>query len=281
MNQLKKSTTLTGLILLLSGLSFSLLSQEVTIAYKYSSDKPVSYSSTSEMAQIIDMQGQTMQIDVTSAFGCSVKQAGLQGKDLVLEITVDTLGQSSDSPMGNSGGPIMGIKGKTCKIVVSPYGKAVDLSGAEAIVFNVEGSGESNLSESLHDFFPLLPENPVKPGDTWNTSDSSAMKTAAMDRTLISNIINKLEAIEMVDGVECARITKEGTGTFKMSLQAQGMDLSIKGPFSITSECLVAISDGILMSQSSSMKITGEFNIESMGMTMPVVVIRNDSTVKK
>jgi hypothetical protein len=29
------------------------------------------------------------------------------------------------------------------------------------------------------------------------------------------------------------------------------------------------------------MKITGEFNIESMGMTMPVVVIRNDSTVKK
>jgi len=43
----------------------------------------------------------------------------------------------------------------------------------------------------------------------------------------------------------------------------------------------VAISDGILMSKSSSMKITGEFNIESMGMTMPVVVIRNDSTVKK
>ncbi len=43
----------------------------------------------------------------------------------------------------------------------------------------------------------------------------------------------------------------------------------------------MAIRDGILMSQSSSMKITGEFNLESMGMTMPVVILRNDSTVKK
>lgn len=277
-NQLKKSTSLAGLILLFSSLSFSLLSQEVTIAYKYSADKPVSYLYTSTMVQLMDMQGQTMQTDITAAFGCSIRQAGMQGSDLVLEITADTLGQRTDSPMGGGGGPVSDIKGKNFKIVIAPTGKIVDLSGAEAVVFNIEGSGESNLAQSLYDFFPLLPEKPVKPGDTWNSTDSSTLKTALMTQTILSNTINKLEGIETIDGVECAKIVKEGTGTFSMSLQSQGMDINIKGPFSRTSDCLVSIKEGCLISQSSSMKITGNLNILSMGMEMPITMQIKDAT---
>lgn len=277
-NQLKKSTSLAGLILLFSSLSFSLLSQEVTIAYKYSADKPVSYLYTSTMVQLMDMQGQTMQTDITAAFGCSIRQAGMQGSDLVLEITADTLGQRTDSPMGGGGGPVSDIKGKNFKIVIAPTGKILDLSGAEAVVFNIEGSGESNLAQSLYDFFPLLPEKPVKPGDTWNSTDSSTLKTALMTQTILSNTINKLEGIETIDGVECAKIVKEGTGTFSMSLQSQGMDINIKGPFSRTSDCLVSIKEGCLISQSSSMKITGNLNILSMGMEMPITMQIKDAT---
>lgn len=277
-NQLTKSTCLAGLIILFSGISLSLFSQEVSLAYKYAADKPVSYLYTSTMAQIMDMQGQTMQTDVNSAFGCSVRQAGMQGSDLVLEITADTLGQKTESPMGGGGGPVADIKGKTCKIVISPSGRVVDLSGAEAIVFYIEGSGEVNLAQSLHDFFPGLPEKPVKPGDTWNSSDSSTIKTASMTQTTISNTINKLESIETIGGVECAKILKEGTGTLRMSLQTQGMDINIRGPFSRTEECLVAVKDGFLVSQSSSMKVTGELDIASMGMTMPITIQLKDAT---
>jgi len=277
-NQLKKSTSLAGFILLFSGLSFSLLSQEVTIAYKYSADKPVSYLYTSTMVQLMDMQGQTMQTDITAAFGCSVKHAGLQDSDLVLEITVDTLGQRTDSPMGGGGGPVSDIKGKNFKIVIAPTGKIVDLSGAEAVVFNIEGSGESHLAQSLYDFFPLLPEKPVKPGDTWNSTDSSTLKTALMTQTILSNTINKLEGIETIDGVECAKIVKEGTGTFIMSLQSQGMDINIRGPFTRTSDCMVSVQEGCLISQSSSMKITGDLNILSMGMAMPTTIQIKDAT---
>lgn len=279
-NQIKKSVSLAGIILLFSGMFVQLFSQEVTLVYKYSDEKPVHYLYTSTMAQIMDMQGQTMQTDVTSAFGCSVRQAGLQGKDIVLEIIVDTLGQKTDSPMGGGGGPVMDAKGKTVKVVIAPTGKPVDFTGAEAIVFNVEGS-ESNLAQSLYELFPILPENPVKPGDTWNSSDSSNLKTATMSQTMISNTINKFEGIETVGGTECAKITKEGTGTFKMSLQSQGMDLNIKGPFERTSENLVSVGNGSLVSQSSSTKITGELEIASMGMTMPITIQIRDVTVIK
>ena len=99
-NQLRKSICSAGLLLLFSGISVSLSSQEISLAYKYAGDKPVGYLYTSAMAQIMDMQGQTMQTDVNSAFGCSVRTAGMQGSNLVLEITADTLGQTTNSPMG-------------------------------------------------------------------------------------------------------------------------------------------------------------------------------------
>ncbi|MFZ2340336.1 MAG: hypothetical protein WAW07_11530 [Bacteroidales bacterium] len=277
-NQFRKSICSAGLLLLFSGISVSLSSQEINLAYNYSGGKPVSYLYTSAVAQIMDMQGQTMQTDVISAFGCSVKSAGMQGSNLVLEITADTLGQTTNSPMGGGGVSVADIKGKSCKIVLSPEGKVIDLSEAVAIKF-VQGEGaESDLSQTLYDFFPKMPEKPVKPGDNWNTTDSSTLKTATMTQTTITNTINKLEGIETIDGVECAKILKEGTGTFVMSLQAQGMDINIGGPFTRTSECLVAVKEGHLVSQTSSMKVTGDLDIASMGMTMPITIQIKDAT---
>ena len=277
-NQFMKSIFSAGFLLLFSGISFTLSSQEVSLAYKYSDDKPVSYLYTSTMAQIMDMQGQTMQTDVNSAFGCSVRSAGMQGSNLVLEITADTLGQTTNSPMGGGGVSVADIKGKSCKIVLSPEGKVVDLSEAVAIKFVQSEGAESDLGQALYDFFPQMPEKPVKPGDNWNTTDSSTLKTATMTQTTITNTINKLEGIETIDGVECAKILKDATGTFIMSLQTQGMDINIRGPFTRTSECLVAVKEGLLVSQASSMKVTGDLDIASMGMTMPITIQIKDAT---
>lgn len=271
-NQFRKSIFSAGLLLLFSGMSVSLSSQEVSLAYKYTGDKPVSYLYTSAMAQIMDMQGQTMQTDVNSAFGCSVKSAGMQGNNLVLEITADTLGQTTNSPMGGGGVSVADVKGKSCKIIISPEGKAIDFTEATAITFVQGDGGESNLGQSLNDFFPRLPEKPVKPGDTWNTADSSTTKTATMNQTIISNSINKLEGIETINGAECAKILRESTGTFIVSMQTQGMDIKIKGPYSRTEEIFVAVKEGRLVSQASSMKVTGDLEIASMGMSMPITI---------
>lgn len=280
-NQFRKSIFSAVLLLLFSGISVSLSSQEISLAYKYTGDKPVSYLYTSTVAQIMDMQGQTMQTDVNSAFGCTVKSAGMQESNLVLEITADTLGQTTNSPMGAGGVSVADIKGKSFKIVLSPEGKVIDLSEAVAIKF-VQGEGaESDLGQALYDFFPQMPEKPVKPGDNWNTTDSSTLKTATMTQTTVSNTINKLEGIEIIDGVECAKILKEATGTFIMSIQAQGMDINIRGPFTRTSECMVAVKEGHLVSQTSSMKVTGDLDIASMGMTMPITIQIKDATIIK
>ena len=252
------------------------------LVYNYPADRAVSYLARTTMAQIIDIQGQTMQTDVVSAFGFTIKATGKQDDNLKLAITVDTLGQTTNSPMGNSGGAMAGVMGKTFNIIISPEGKAIDISEAAGLVYSIEGSGESNLSQSVSDLFPLLPSKPVSMGDVWNLTDSIATQSSVMTMKVIDNTINKLEGFEKADGIECARISSQHSGMWTMAIQSQGMDIFIKGPYTGTSECLFALKEGYFIRNTGSTKMTGELEITSQGMSMPIVIEMNSvSEVKK
>ncbi|OFY63397.1 MAG: hypothetical protein A2Y71_07485 [Bacteroidetes bacterium RBG_13_42_15] len=266
-----------GLIVMFSGISNYVLSQNsggaVKLEYNYPAGKEIRYLNSSTMTQTMDIQGQTMQSDVKSAFGCTVKSAGKQDNNLKLEIRIDTLGQTTNSPMGSSGGAMQGITGKTCNIVIAPDGKTVDLSEAGSLVYNVEGSGESNMTQSLSDFFQVLPAKPVKPGETWNITDSITVKSSAMTMNTIDTTLNKLEGFETVNGIECAKISTQHSGTMSMTVQNQGMDIYIKGPFKGTSECLFAVKEGYFIKLTSATKVNGKLEITSPeAMTFPIVI---------
>lgn len=252
------------------------------LVYNYPAGKAVSYLVRTTMAQIMDIQGQTMQTDVVSAFGFTINATGMQDNNLKLAITVDTLGQTTNSPMGNSGGAMSGIMGKTFNIIISPEGKAIDISEAASLVYSIEGSGESNLSQSVSDLFPFVPSKPVSVGDVWNLTDSITTQSSAMRMKVTDNTINKLEGIEKADGIECARISSQHSGMWTMAIQSQGMDIFIKGPFTGTSECLFAVKEGYFIKNTASTKMTGELEISSQGMSMPIVIeMKSVSELKK
>jgi hypothetical protein len=141
-------------------------SAPVKLVYKYPVGQPVKYMNVNKVVQTMDIMGQSMQVNVNSVFGCTIKAVGMADKNMKLEVIVDTIGQNTESPMGSTGGAVKEVQGKVFTIVISPLGKDVDITEAEKIVYNVEGSGESNLSETFINYFPELPENSVKAGDT-------------------------------------------------------------------------------------------------------------------
>ena len=57
--------------------------------------------------------------------------------------------QNVDSPQGTSGGVISEVIGKSFGVVISPVGIVVDLSEAKKVVFNIEVSGQSDVSQSF------------------------------------------------------------------------------------------------------------------------------------
>ena len=276
-NFLRKNLVFTGLLMMFSGICSLLYSQNtggtVKLEYNFPSDKSISYINVSKMVQVMDIQGQSMQNNVSSVLGCSIKSVDKQGKNLKLEVIIDTLGQFVDSPMGSSGRSINEIKGKVFNIIIAPDGRGIDLSAAEQIVYNVEGSGETNIAQSYLEFFPFLPANPVKIGETWNMVDTVSGKTASMSMKNVIHSDNKFEGIEKNDGVECARISSTLAGTMTIITQSQGMDIYITGSFTGARMVLFAIKEGYFISQTDTSKMTGNVDISGpQSMTFPIVM---------
>ncbi len=247
--------------------------EKLKMEYNYPADKPVKYLNVSKIVQTMDINGMEMLVNISQVLGCSVKSAGKQDNNLKLEIVIDTLAQDIESPNGSSGGALTEATGKVISMVISPAGKEIDLSEADKVVFNIPGSGESNATQFLTDYFPDMPAGNVKPGDIWTSSDS--INTTSTSSTIKSqiNTENKFEGIENIDGIDCAKISSTLSGTQIMKTQSEGMDIRTSGSFTGTCVVLFAIKEGYFFKQTVNTKLTGTIELTfPENMTFPVVM---------
>ena len=244
----------------------------VKLVYNYPSDTAVKYLSTSKIIQNMNVNGESMLVNVSSYFGCNVRATGNQGEDLKLVIKIDTVAQTVDTPQGAAGGEVADAKGKTFNMVISPDGKPVDISEAASIVFNVPGSGETNATQTFLGFFPIIPSGTIKIGDTWVSIDTADFKSPAMSIWMPIKADYKFEGIEIVNGKECAKISATESGTRKMTTQNQGMSVIIDGPFTGTVVLYFDISEGYYVKVTETSRMTGNIEIPDQSMSFPVVM---------
>jgi hypothetical protein len=265
-----KKTIICGLIISFSGLSLTGISQSIKLEYKYPADKNLKYVTNTKIVEDMDVNGQSMMVNVARSLGCEIKGAGKVGQNVKVEVKIDSLYQNVESPQGNYGGSIKDVKGKSFNIIISPAGKLVDNSGGSKIVYKVEGGAETNIGQEFLNFFPSLPVKSIKPGDSWTTSDTINNQAAASKLWMPRETIYKFEGIEKSDGVDCARISATMTGTRKMITQSQGMEIHISGPFTGTETLLFAIKDGYFKKISISTNLNGKMEMPEQGMSFPV-----------
>jgi hypothetical protein len=267
-----KKTIIAGLIILLSGVAMNGYSQSVKLEYKYPADKNIKYVTKTKIVEDMDVNGQSMMVNVARYLGCEIKGAGKIGQNVKVEIKIDSLFQNVESPQGNTGGNISEVKGKTFNMVISPSGKLVDNSDGNKIVYTVEGGTETSIGQEFLSYFPALPVNSVKPGDTWTTNDTIDTKTPANKLWMPLESNYKYEGIEKVDGVDCAKITATLTGTRKMVTQSQGMEIHTSGPFTGTETFLFAVKDGYFKKLTITTRMDGKIEMPDQGMSFPVVM---------
>jgi hypothetical protein len=277
-----KNLALAFSILMLAGISSAGYSQKkpetapvkggIKIVYNYPEGKTFKYVSDSKIVQDMDVNGQSMLVNVAMYMGCEVKAAGKTGENLRLEIKIDSMKQEVESPQGTAGGPINDVKGKVFNMVISPSGKIVDLTEAAKIVYTMEGSGESNLTQAFLNYFPSLPSNEVKTGDTWVSNDTINNKSQTNSMYMPIEANYKFEGIENIDGIDCAKITASLSGTRKMTTQSQGMEIKTSGPYTGTQVMFIALKEGYLLKESVTTKMTGTIDIPDQNMSFPVVM---------
>jgi hypothetical protein len=241
--------------------------------YHYPQDAPVSYVENTKIHQILDVEGQSMDVNVTSSLGCNVRSGGNQKANLKLEIKVDSLSEIIDSPQGVSGGLVKEAGGKSFTIVITPKGKDVDLSEPQKIVLNVEGSSPIDLSQTFTSFFPELPAGTVSPGYTWTSTDTMNSKSTSNSMYMTIKSQNKFEGYGNIMGMNCARITSVIEGTRVINNQPQGMEMKTSGTFTGSAEVFFAVKEGYFVKQTVYTSMKGQMEITSpQSMTFPVTM---------
>jgi len=157
-------------------------------------------------------------------------------------------------------------------MTITPSGKETDISEAAKIVFNVEGSGQSDLSQSFYDYFPDIPSVAMTPGYTWTTTDTMNAKTPTMTMIMVVKAENKYEGMETSGGKECVKITSIVSGSRDMKITAQGNDIRMTGPFTGTGLLLFSTSDGYFIKHAVKTRLNGTLDITYPdSMTFPMV----------
>jgi len=157
-------------------------------------------------------------------------------------------------------------------MIISPAGKAVDLTEAAKVVYTIEGSGENNLTQAFLNFFPALPAGAVNPGDTWVTSDTISSTSPTNKMWMPVESTYKYEGTETIDGIDCAKISATLSGTRKMVTKSQGMEIHTSGPYTGTQIVLLSLKEGVLLKETVTNKMTGTIEIPDQNMSFPVVM---------
>jgi hypothetical protein len=244
-----------------------------TLAYNYPVNKSLSYVQISKVIQNMEVNGQAMQTNVNTVLGITVKALGPGTTDSRVEVRIDSMSQNIDSPAGVTGGSFDALKGKTFNILVSVSGKITDASEAEKITFDAGTGVQSNVTQIIENFFPVLPAGQIAPGYKWSGTDSINSKTATVTTTGIVTSDNTFEGYEAYKGVNCAKITSVINGTRIMKTQSQGMDIKITGPFSGTTTVFFAPAEGYFLKQEVTSKMNGTIEVSAAeGMTFPLIM---------
>jgi hypothetical protein len=246
----------------------------IVLEYKMPAGQVLKYQENSEMQQVSDIMGQSVKNTITSSGSYTFLAKGRKEKNFLLGVTIDDTSMGVTTPRGNMSPDLTSVKGKSFDMVLSPLGMEVDVSGAEAITYEFV-TGKRNVASSFKIFFPVLPEKPVKVGDSWPSSYVVDEKSGEAGVRLEFRSVNTLERWETVDGMECARISAEVTGTVSGTGKQQGMDVSTEGTLKGKDVWYFAVKEGIFVKATS--EVTTETTTSLTGaqtMTIPATQTR-------
>lgn len=273
-------------VLILTGLTICITApaqvKSADLTYRYSSGKPVIYVNQTKMHEVMDVNGQPMDVNVSGILGCTVKSSSTASGGLNLEIEVDTIAEIVDSPQGMMGGTVGDIKGKSFSITLKPTGEVVDISGAKNTVYTVPGQGPNNMASAFADFFPVLPGRKVEAGFSWNSLDTVNSEAGVNTQVTVITSQNKFEGFEEMLGINCAKITSATEGTSVMINEVQGMKMTTNGTFTGTIITWFDPASGVLVKTEGNTKMTGQLDMPNEGYSFPVVIdITETNEIKK
>ncbi len=245
-------------------------SASAVLEYKMPSGRILTYQGKSEEAQVMEVMGQAMDTHTAGTNTFTFKAAGSKDKNFLVGVRIDDVAVTvTSSAQGDLSPDMTSVKGKSFDMVLSPLGSEVDVTGAEAISYDMGGETR-NLGSAFKTFFPDLAGKPVKIGDSWPSSSSIEEKTGSMNIRVDLQNVNTLVGFETVDGLECAKISSDVTGTVTGTGNQGGADMTFSGTSKGKDVWYFAVKEGIYVKGATESTTQMSIDISAAGMTIPM-----------
>jgi hypothetical protein len=289
-----KKAFLTLIILIAAGvfcLNYSFEkspSSEKTYDLKYSLAKGtkfiISSSGTAEVET--DQMGNIMLAEISGGGDdIFVVLSSDKEKGMTLEYEYGERSETTDSDMGSAETDFSELIGKKVKFVLSPIGKVDGFEGFDLLPEISTSSGDTmtqdNYELGAKGSFPLLPEKPVKIGDTWSDIQDIDIPTGGyMLKSKINFTYTLLEEVEK-DGFDCLKISVAGVTNMSGEFEQAGTPLSIERETKSTGTLYFAYKKGMFIFNESESNAEGIITVESMDVEIPQTISSKGTTSVK
>lgn len=239
------------------------------LEYKMPAGRTLTYLGKGQESQVMEVMGQANDTQTASTSTFTFKSKGLKDKNFLIGVTLDDMAVTVTSSMQGDMSPDMNaVKGKSFDMILSPLGSEVDVTGAEAITYEMAGETRS-VASGFKAFFPDMPAKPVQIGDTWPSNATVEEKTGSINIKIDTQNVNTLEGFETIDGMNCARISADVTGTISGTGNQGGMDLTFSGTVKGKDIYYFAVKEGLYVKSVSEAASQLSIDVPAAGMTIP------------
>lgn len=272
----------------------------VTLRYKMAKDDRliVRKTQTVKQSQSVNDKKFDTEINSTDVTVRTLERVDQEGnfhlrtenKLLKVKINIGPLGNYTydSTATDNETGSVLGsaltpvydrLKGALLKLVHTPRGEVVELNGLQDLISDLVkgsplaaqftgGGSDKAAALSVAEYFPVMSEKPVRPGDTWEVPyelDLPRLGKAKGKRTY------KYVGPDKIAGRETARISVTTDLTFDLDLDMGGT--KVKGSLSINNSSGTIQFDplnGQLVTMKNEYDLAGDLTVTAGDMEIPV-----------
>ena len=234
----------------------------VTLRYSFPEKQALEYQTNFEIKQILEINGQEFIVDIGQYLAFSTVLKSKSKTENHIHIDIDTMGMSISSPQGNIEPDMKDVNGSGFDMTISTLGSGLDVSGAEAIQYELSPGVKRNVAMTFKFLFPRLPEQSLNIGDTWTMTDTIAEKYDNEEVIMIIDSDYTLAGFEAINGFDCARITSVVTGTRTGKAIQQGVEMLSDGTMQGTGTYYFAKKNGYLVKDVSSITVDAKLVVQ-------------------
>jgi len=229
-----------------------IIDEPVLLSRTFEDGQALKYKLSSAGEMAVAMQGYDRVMNTQTEFRTSCSFSKTDSDDINLAMRFDHAASSlSVGDKFTQQESANALRGKTLDVSLAPDGRVLSFSGMGGEDYFEEGIGQ--MAMMVHGLFPILPDEPVTIGYTWQDDLDIPDITSSTNRDFIGETTYTVLGFKEKYGIACVEVGTVSTFEFEGKVEQSGGAWLMTGSGESNGIVLFSIEDGfILFSRSDS-----------------------------